>query len=262
MSLRNLLIAILVIALSGCAQKVYVNPNVSNEQSQRDFAACQLYAETGIPPATTTPPPNTGNKSYDTNCNVWGTTANCTTKEVVYQPTAEESLGYGLGTGFASGFARGFEVAKRTKLCMESKGYSSQDKKTFEKNQERLFQDAISKYESCNKQFEENHKIEMAILKEIFVFNQNDPMKMEKKLNSNYLNDAQKNAAMEVWGNFSCGTEHVASLKKFNPYYANKLGQYLLKKDDLKLRLLKEEINIGVYNQSVEVAWNKMISSN
>ena len=79
MSLRNLLIAILVIALSGCAQKVYVNPNVSNEQSQRDFAACQLYAETGIPPATTTPPPNTGNKSYDTNCNVWGTTANCTT---------------------------------------------------------------------------------------------------------------------------------------------------------------------------------------
>ena len=109
--------------LSAAAQKVYFNPNVSNEQSQRDFAACQLYAETGIPPATTTPPPNTGNKSYDTNCNVWGTTANCTTKEVVYQPTAEESLGYGLGTGFASGFARGFEVAKRTKLCMESKGY-------------------------------------------------------------------------------------------------------------------------------------------
>jgi len=122
--LTPLLILSLLALLQGCgSQKMWVNPQSDLSQAQRDFAHCELYAETGVAPISTSN--NNNQKVWNTNCRngSYGST-DCTTTQGSTPKNAAESF----GEGFGAGFARGMQVGKIKKLCMQSKGYSLVDK--------------------------------------------------------------------------------------------------------------------------------------
>jgi len=125
--MKKLLIPFLILSLltvlQGCgSQKVWVNPQSDLSQAQRDFAHCELYAETSVAPINTS---NNNQQVWNTNCRngSYGST-DCTTTQGHQNKTAAESIGEGLGAGFA----RGMQLGKIKKLCMQSKGYNLVDK--------------------------------------------------------------------------------------------------------------------------------------
>jgi outer membrane lipoprotein SlyB len=95
--MKRALIAVALVALAGCANRAYYNPDVTQAQADRDLAQCHYEARRAVTSY------GTGGSSYTT-------------------------ISGAAGQGVAEGIGQATDIREIEHACLKARGYSLQSK--------------------------------------------------------------------------------------------------------------------------------------